>query len=98
MATIVRYDPYSNFFKVRNTLDRMFEESFGPTRDNAAEEFRLPVDAYVTENDIVVQASLPGVAPEAVSISVEGDSLTISADLPAKVENKTYSLAQRAHG
>jgi len=98
MATIVRYEPFTNFFKVRNTLDRMYEESFGPTRDNAAEEFRLPVDAYVTENEIVVQAGLPGVAPEAVTISVEGDSLTISAELPAKLENETYSLAERAHG
>jgi HSP20 family protein len=98
MTTIVRYEPYSNFFKVRNTLDRMYEESFGPARDNAAEEFRLPVDAYVTENDIVIQASLPGVAPEAVTISVEGDSLTISAELPARLETETYSLTERAHG
>lgn len=98
MSTIVRYNPYRQFANVRGLMDHMLEESFGPTRDYAADEFRLPVDAYVTENEIVVQAGLPGVAPENVTISIEGDSLTLSAELPARLENVAYSFAERTHG
>ncbi len=98
MPTIVRYEPFTNYFNVRNVMDRMLEESFGPTRDYASDSFRLPVDAYTTEGEIVVQASLPGVAPENVNISIEGETLTISADLQARLENVAYSFAERTHG
>lgn len=98
MATIVRYNPFQNYFNARSLMNRMMEESFGPTRDYAAEEFRLPVDAYVTDDEIVVQAGLPGVAPEAVNISVEGETLTINAEMPARLENVNYDFAERAHG
>jgi HSP20 family protein len=98
MNTIVRYEPYRNFVTARNLMDRLLEESFGPFRDYAAEEFRLPIDAYVTDGEIVVQAALPGVKPEAVEISVEGETLKISAELPAKLENIDYAFAERPHG
>jgi HSP20 family protein len=89
-------------------MDRVFEESFGPVADYAGRElqanpkakaeYRLPIDAYVTEGEIVVQAALPGVAPENVTISLEGEALTISAELPARVENVTYTVAERRVG
>lgn len=99
MPTVVRYTrPTRDFLTVRDLMERMFEESFGPTRDYAGDEFRLPIDAWATDNEIVVQAALPGVKPEAVEISVEGDTLRISAELPAKLENVDYSFQERAHG
>jgi HSP20 family protein len=98
MATIARYNPFQNYVNVRGLMDRMLEESFGPARDYAAEEFRLPVDAYVTDAEIVVQVGLPGVSPDAVTISVAGDSLTIAAELPGRLENVNYNFAERAHG
>ncbi len=99
MPTVVRYTrPTRDFLTVRDLMERMFEESFGPTRDYAGDEFRLPIDAWATDNEIVVQAALPGVKPEAVEISVEGDTLRLSAELPAKLENVDYSFQERAHG
>lgn len=101
MPTVVRYTrPTRDFLTVRDLMERMFEDSFGPTRDyaGASDESRLPLDAWATENEIVVQAALPGVKPEAVEISVEGDTLRISAELPAKLENVDYTFQERAHG
>lgn len=99
MPTLVRYTrPARDFLTVRDLMERMFEESFGPARDNAAEEFRLPIDAYATDADIVVQAGLAGVKPENVEISVEGDTLKISADLPAHLDNVDYTFTERPHG
>jgi HSP20 family protein len=99
MTTLIRYSkPARDFLTLRDLMERMFEESFGPTRDYAADEFRLPIDAWATDGEIVVQAGLPGVKPESVEISVEGDTLKISADLPAKLENVDYTFSERAHG
>lgn len=99
MTTIVRYNrPTRDFLTIRDLMERMFEDSFGPTRDNAADEFRLPIDAYATDGEIVVQAGLPGVKPESVEISVEGDTLRISAELPARLDNVDYSFTERPHG
>ncbi|MBM4423345.1 MAG: Hsp20/alpha crystallin family protein [Chloroflexi bacterium] len=99
MTTLIRYTkPARDFLTIRDLMERMFEESFGPTRDYASDEFRLPIDAYATDGEIIVQAGLPGVKPESVEISVEGDTLKISAELPAKLENVDYTFAERAHG
>jgi HSP20 family protein len=100
MTTVVRYNtrPTRDFLTVRDLMERMFEGSFGPTQDYASEEFRLPIDAWATDGEIVVQAGLPGVKPESVDISIEGDTLRISAELPAKLENVDYTFSERAHG
>jgi HSP20 family protein len=58
----------------------------------------LPLDAYVTEHEIVVQAAFPGVAPENVQITVENDTLSLSATLPEPLENVNYVFAERPHG
>jgi HSP20 family protein len=60
--------------------------------------FRLPLDAYMTEHEIVVQAAFPGVAPENVHLSVENETLSLTAELPDRLENVEYAFAERAHG
>ena len=97
--TVIRYTkPTRDFLTVRDLMERMFEESFGPTRDYAADELRLPLDAYATDGEIIVQAGLPGVKPEAVEINVEGDTLKISAELPTRLDNVDYTFNERPHG
>ena len=58
----------------------------------------LPIDAYTTEDDIVVLATLPGVNPDDVNVSIEGDTLTIEGDIPARLEDVDYQFAERFHG
>jgi HSP20 family protein len=58
----------------------------------------LPIDAYTTDNEIVVLATLPGLAPDEVRISIEGDTLTIEGEIPARLENVDYQFAERFHG
>jgi HSP20 family protein len=60
--------------------------------------YGLPLDAYVTDREVVIEAAFPGVLPENVHIAVENDTLTLSADLPERLENVSYAFAERAHG
>ncbi len=94
-----RWDPFREVVTLREAMDRLFEDSFIPTRRRVREEaFRLPLDAYVTPEEIVILANMPGVKPEEVEITIEGDTLTIKGERPAPLENVDYVLQERAYG
>lgn len=96
-----RWDPFREVVTLREAMDRLFEDSFIPTRRRAGlreEAFRLPLDAYVTPEEIVILANMPGVKPEEVEITIEGDTLTIKGERPAPLENVDYVLQERAFG
>jgi HSP20 family protein len=85
-------------------MDHLFEDSWvRPVRTGweAREEaraWRLPVDVYSTEEEIVIQAAVPGLAPEDVDITIEGDTLTIQGEVPAALENVNYLFQERPTG
>ncbi|MCX7706536.1 MAG: Hsp20/alpha crystallin family protein [Anaerolineae bacterium] len=98
---LTRWDPFREAITLREAMDRLFEDTFVPARRReAAEErvYRLPLDAYVTPNEIVVLASMPGVKPEDVEITIEGDTLTIKGERPAPLENVDYVMRERPYG
>jgi HSP20 family protein len=103
--TITRWDPFRETVTLREAMDRLFEDSYVPGRRQTgrqAEEreqvWRLPLDAYITAAEIVILANLPGVKPENVEITIEGDTLTIKGERPAPVENVDYVLQERTYG
>ena len=106
MATVVRVRPFPGVLSMPQPTRSVFEDVFrGPALWSrrgygmpAEAEYRLPVDAYVTDHEIVVQAAFPGVAPESVSITVDGETLSLAAELPARLENVDYVFAERPHG
>jgi HSP20 family protein len=99
---LTRWDPFREAVTLREAMDRLFEDSFIPARRRAAEEreqgFTLPLDAYVTPDEIIIQANMPGIKPEGVEITIEGDTLTIKGERPAPIENANYVLQERAYG
>lgn len=72
--------------------------SIGPIRRGGEEVLRLPVDIYTTTDEIVIQASAPGLAPEDVDITLREDRLTISGRIRPPLENVDYVVVERAHG
>lgn len=101
MAEMTRWDPFREAVTLREAMDRLFEDSYTPARrrNQAAEQvWRLPLDAYVTPEEIIVLANMPGVKPEDVEITVEGDTLTIRGERPAPIENVNYVMQERTFG
>lgn len=98
MTTLTRFTPAHDILTIRDLMERMFDETLAPVNDSANVEGRLTVDAYTTQNEIVVQAALPGVKPEEVEITVENDTLKISAELPKRLEDVDYAFVERPHG
>jgi HSP20 family protein len=69
-----------------------------PNGNSNERVFRLPLDAYVTADEIIVLANMPGVKPEDVEITIEGDTLTIRGERPRPLENVDYVMQERPYG
>jgi HSP20 family protein len=98
---VTRWDPFREAVTMRAAMDRLFEDTWVPSRGRPQERdrlYRLPLDAYVTPEEIVIVANVPGVKPEDVEITLEGDTLTIKAERPAPLENVDYVLQERPYG
>jgi HSP20 family protein len=76
-----RWEPFDALMPLRDAVNRLFEESFvGPRRFETLMLGRaFPIDVVETEDAFVVDAALPGFAPEEVEITALGDTLTIHA-------------------
>lgn len=96
MTNLTRWDPFS---ELRTTMDRLFEDGFSrPWRliPNAGEyEGVFPVEVSETEDALEVKASLPGVKPEEVEITIANDVLTIKAEHKETTEDKKRDYYRR---
>jgi len=84
---LIRWNPTADLMSLHTEMDRLFHEVFqGADAPRQAARYGpdaglafAPVDVYRTEDAVVVEASVPGFSPEEVSVSFEGDMLTIEA-------------------
>jgi HSP20 family protein len=90
MPTTVRWSPRRELVSLREAMDRLLEETLAEKHIRGQGEARLPIDVYTTSAEIIVRAPVPGVAPEDVEVTLEGDTLTIRAEVPGPLENVEY--------
>jgi HSP20 family protein len=90
MPTTVRWSPRRELVSLREAMDRLLEETLAEKQVGRHGEARLPIDVYTTPSEIVVRAPVPGVPPEEVEVTLEGDTLTIRAEVPGPLENVEY--------
>ena len=90
MPTTVRWSPRRELVSLREAMDRLFEESLAQRHVRGHDEARLPIDVYTTPSEIIVKTAVPGVPPDDVEVTLEGDTLTIRAELPVPLENVEY--------
>jgi len=100
--TMRLWEPMPDTDSVRDLMDKFFEEGvMTPTRRWVRERrgpVRLPLDVYSTEDEIVIMAPIPGVDPEDVDVTLEGENLTIKGEVKPPLENVDYHLQERWYG
>ena len=101
MVNLVRWEPFREMMSLRQAMDRLFEDSFvrlPHLTGNGAGE--LPIDMYQDKNNLVVKAALPGVKPEEVEVTIDGDILTIKGEHAEEKETKEndYLYRERYQG
>jgi HSP20 family protein len=104
MTSLTRWVPFRDLRRVHDMLDRAFDEGMYGNMSEALSEYEglAPVDVFQTEEAIVVKASLPGVKPDDVDISVTGDMLTIRGEVKEEHEEtdgngKRYQIRERRY-
>lgn len=100
MANLIRFEPMRDLMSMSRAMDRFFEDFYGRT-PGFENVFTFPaVDMYQTENDIVVKATVPGIKPEEIQVSVTGDVLTLRGEIKRdeEVKNESYHIRERSHG
>src|SRR5262245_22525010 len=66
---LVRFDPFRDLDRLTEQFDQVWRR--GSTS--------MPLDAYRRGNEVVLRLDLPGVDADAVDLTVERDTLTVSA-------------------
>ena len=101
MASMTRWNPVRDMITLREAMDHLFNENYGRNRDyrqTANYVWQLPLDAYTTEDAIVLTADVHGLKPEELEVTLEGDTLTIRGEVKPRAEGKNYILRERATG
>jgi HSP20 family protein len=82
MTIVRRPSPLGELVSLRQAMDRLFEDSFVRPRTWGPGEAMttMPLDVTNTQDALVIEASLPGIRPEDVEITVEDGTLTIRAE------------------
>lgn len=102
--TMARREPFGDMMSLRNAMDRLFEDSFiRPTRlwpELSTGDLSLDLDMYQTDKDLVLKTAIPGLKPEEVDISLNGDVLTIKGEHKEEKEEKEkdYLYKERRYG
>lgn len=104
MANLIRFHPFNEMISLRQAMDRLFEDSFvSPLswRSVKGEVTLAPaLDVHQTPDEILVSATLPGVQPEDVQITLTGPSLQIRGEFKAdeEVNHDQYLYRERRYG
>jgi HSP20 family protein len=106
MATIRWYDrpsvfhPFRELERLRKEMDRLYSDFMEKT--GAAPKIGVFPPLNVTEegDNLYVRAELPGINPDDIEISVEGDTLTLKGErkLGEPEENVCYHRRERESG
>jgi len=102
--SIIRWDPFRDVSALQDRINRIFNESFGRSRDFEDEvslyDWRPPVDIYETGEGIVLKIELPGVNKDDVSVEVKDNVLTIKGErlLDPAIKDESYYRKERSFG
>lgn len=98
--TIVRWNPLREVPMIQNRMHRIFDDFLTDGQEMAQKNWHPVVDIYDSENATIIQADLPGIKKEDVSINVEENVLTLTGErsYENEVEKTNFYRRERAFG
>jgi len=83
MANITRYDP----FEMTDSLDNLFRGFFRPVQlDKDMPQIRM--DVKEDDQGYAVHADIPGVSKDDIHVTIDGNTVSISAEVKKNTEQK----------
>lgn len=99
--TMRRWEPFADFRRADAVFNRFLGGAPSAAAAHAAEWRGFPMDVVQEGDELIVRASLPGVPPDEIEVTIEDGLLTIageSADETEKGEGGEYLLRERRSG
>jgi HSP20 family protein len=84
MQNLISYDPRTD-----TSYDELFRGFFKPVRvESAPAPVTIKMDATETENGYLIHAEMPGVEKDEIDVAIEGNQVTITAEVKQAWEKK----------
>jgi HSP20 family protein len=94
-----RWDPFRDMMTMRDAMDRWLQQGLsgtGQLLSNIRPE-TIPMDVIERDDSFEVRAALPGVKPEDVEVTVQGERLILRAEARAADEQRNENWLMREH-
>ena len=93
---MTRWDPFFEIRRARHLANRRFAAYTAAER----RDWSIPLDIVRDGDTVTVKASLPGVLPEDIDVTIEGGVLSIKADTKVEEEREDggYVVRERRAG
>ncbi len=99
MANITRYDPFRELARLNPFVD--FDDLFKglrlrPSLRDMEVEPQIRIDVSEDENAYTVKADIPGVDKDAIHVELDGNEVSISAEIKREKEEKNGEVVLRS--
>ena len=101
--SIIKYDPFRELRSLQDEMNRLFmtnlPREFGQ-EEMASGGWTPSVDIFESENEIVLEAELPGMKREDFEVSIENNVITLKGErhFEKKEEGDNYHRVERSYG
>ena len=99
--TLQRWDPFNELRRMQETMNHLWR-GFGPstTDGQEMETWAVPLDVVQQGDNFIIHASLPGVNPDNIDVSIEDNVLTIRGQNAHESEHQegNYLMRERRSG
>lgn len=93
------WDPLRDLMSLRQAMDRLMDDRWFMQRQGMSGGANfLPLDVYITDDEVVVLASLPGMTADDVELIMQGDAVTIRGENKAPAGNVQWAMQERPYG
>jgi HSP20 family protein len=95
--SIDRWDPFREMMTIREAMDRWLQSSISGTGQliSTLRPDSIPVDVLEQDDAFEVRASVPGVKAEDVEVTVQGERVTIRAEVRASEQRRGENWLMR---
>ena len=83
MAHLQIYSPFGE-----STMNEVFRGFFEPSRNERNSPAPVRIDVAESDKDYIVHAEIPGVKKDEINVAIEGNQVTISADVKREWQPK----------
>lgn len=95
-----RWDPFRDMMAMREVMDRWLQGGLGTPAQQFIHTLRpeaIPIDLVEREDVYELKASVPGVKAEDVEVTVQGERITIRAEMRTDEEKRSDTWLMREH-